>query len=474
MLFYTKKFVLFFVVSFLLHLFFHRRAKVWPVLLLFASCYFYAQWDVKFLLLMTIVALSDFALGILIEEAKDPKKRKNFLIFSVAINLSVLGFFKYFNFFINSTIDLLNSFGLKANVPTLEIVLPIGISFFTFESLSYVIEVYRGHMKASRNFIHYYLFIAFFPHLVAGPIIQPKLLIQQFERGPLISGALFSNGLWRFFLGVSKKLLIADQIAYFVADPFYNNSHMFTGIYSVLGILGYSFQIYFDFSGYSDMAIGLARMLGFDLPENFNFPYLAQNIRDFWKRWHISLSTWLRDYLYFSLGGGRVPTMLKKYRNIFLTMLIGGFWHGASYNFIIWGALHGFYITISHILNDYLKTDLIFRKSFLNPFKIVTTFLMVSLAWVFFRSESLGQSISILESLLLPGSLSATFHPFSYFIFFCGICYHVLAYFKFFDLLNTLSSTRFSAATLSLASFFILVLILIFDNHFSPFIYFQF
>lgn len=473
MLFYTKTFLLFWAISFGLHFIFRKNNKVWPLLLAVSSSVFYGKLDKRFLLLVIAIAVSDFILGILIEDADKPNKKKTLVIFSVIINLSILGFFKYFNFFISSVSDLLISFGFNPHLQLLKIVLPIGISFFTFESLSYIIEIYRGHMKASRNFIEYYLFIVFFPHLVAGPIIQPKLLIAQFRAGPNITEYKIKKGLWRFLLGLCKKLLIADQLAYFIVDPVFTHPSMFSSTESWIGVIAYSFQIYFDFSGYSDMALGLAQVYGFELPENFNFPYLAKTIREFWRRWHISLSTWLRDYLYFSVGGGR-GNRFKKYRNIFITMFLGGVWHGASYNFIIWGSLHGFYIIVSHIYNDYFDSDRRISSKF-ELIQVLITFLLVTFAWIYFRAENINVAHTIIEKLF-------TFHwspvsniPIVALTFIgLGIIYHIIARTGFFYYMDQKFSGKMSDKLTVFILALIVCLVMIFDKQYSPFIYFQF
>ncbi len=473
MLFYTKTFLMFWAISFGLHFIFKNNKKVWPLLLAISSSIFYAQLDKRFLILVLAIAASDYVLGILIENESGEKKKKHLVVFSVVINLTILGFFKYFNFFVSSVSDFLVALGFNPHIQLLKIVLPIGISFFTFESLSYVIEIYRGHMKASRNFIEYYLFIVFFPHLVAGPIIQPKILISQFRKGPDINEYKLKNGLWRFVLGLSKKLLIADQLAYFIVDPVFTTPAMFSTAETWIGVIAYSFQIYFDFSGYSDMALGLAQVYGFELPENFNFPYLAKTIRDFWRRWHISLSTWLRDYLYISLGGGR-GSRLEKYRNIFLTMLLGGVWHGASYNFIIWGCLHGIFIGVSHIFNDYFESD---KKipDYLEVFQIISTFLLVTFAWIYFRAENLTLANAIVVQLFSGKSTIINNIPgIVYFFLGMSIFYYLLARCGFFYFMNYKFSGKMNDFFAAIIIAFIICIVMIFDKQYSPFIYFQF
>lgn len=474
MLFYTKSFLIFWIISFTIHSILQRKTKAWQGALLVASCVFYAQWEAKFLILMSLVAISDFILGILIEDAKSERFKKTLMIFSVSVNLGVLGVFKYYDFFVSEFSNLLSLlFGINPNINLLNLVLPIGISFFTFESLSYIIEVYRGHMKASRNFIEYFLFIAFFPHLVAGPIIQPKLLIEQFRMGPQISFEKINYGLWRFAIGVAKKLLIADQLAFYAVDPVFKHTELFGGIDILIGCICYSLQIYFDFSGYSDMALGLANVYGFNLPENFNFPYLATTIRDFWKRWHISLSTWLRDYLYFSLGGNKGNTFFK-YRNIFLTMLLGGIWHGASVNFIVWGTLHGIYIIMSHFLNDSFSIDNKLKDKF-KVARMCFVFALVTFAWIFFRAETTSGAINIIVGIFQRfDQLTFALETEVYILIVVSFIYFVFAQFDGFKKIGEKFRKNNSDLLVAGTIAFIVVLVMIFSKQYSPFIYFQF
>ena len=265
------------------------------------------------------------------------------------------------------------------------LILPVGISFYTFQTMSYTIDVYRGNIKPAKNILDFATFVSFFPQLVAGPIIRAKDFFPYLEK-PIFNLKQIYFGIGLFTIGLLKKIVIADMLAMTFVDEMFKHMEYFSFLDIVLGTVGYAFQIYNDFSGYTDMAIGLALILGFDFPENFNYPYSAINIRDFWKRWHISLSTWLRDYLYIPLGGNK-GSNLYKCRNIFITMLLGGLWHGASWNFVLWGAFHGFIITVSHFINDYLKIDFL-------KFKIVkriATFGLVAIGWFVFRIESIDQ-----------------------------------------------------------------------------------
>jgi len=307
------------------------------------------------------------------------------------INLGMLGFFKYYNFFVDSFASLSASFGLQPSLKTLHIILPIGISFYTFQSLSYSIDIYRGKIKPTNSFISFMTFVSFFPQLVAGPIERASDLLPQFLKARTFKSAHLVSG-FRFILyGLFKKMVIADRLAYFV-DHIYGSPEKFDGTVLLAATLMFGFQIYCDFSGYSDIAIGSARLLGFDLTQNFKTPYLSGSFRDFWRRWHISLSTWFRDYVYIPLGGNRV-SQSRWTINILLTFTLSGLWHGASLTFVIWGFLHGFLLVTEHFLSKFISMT---KK--LSWIGYVTTFAIVNLIWVFFRADSLEQSMYIFSS----------------------------------------------------------------------------
>jgi D-alanyl-lipoteichoic acid acyltransferase DltB (MBOAT superfamily) len=307
------------------------------------------------------------------------------------INLGMLGFFKYYNFFVDSFASLSTNFGLQPNLKTLHIILPIGISFYTFQSLSYSIDIYRGKIQPTNNFISFMAFVSFFPQLVAGPIQRASELLPQFLKARTFKSDRLISG-FRFILyGLFKKMVIADRLAYFV-DRIYDSPERFDGMVLLAATFMFGFQIYCDFSGYSDIAIGSARLLGFDLTQNFKTPYLSNSFRDFWRRWHISLSTWFRDYVYIPLGGNRV-SQSRWIFNILLTFTLSGLWHGASLTFIIWGFLHGFFLVSEH----YISKVITLPKSF-SWIGFITTFVMVNLAWVFFRAHTFDQSMFIFSS----------------------------------------------------------------------------
>ena len=349
------------------------------LLLLLASYVFYAWWRVDFLALFAGVTLWNYWIGLKVGAAGvRTKPAQRWLLLGVGVDLCILGYFKYANFGVDSINAIMTSYGLEPFILT-HILLPIGISFYIFESISYIIDVYRGDTPATRNLIDFAAFVAIFPHLIAGPVLRFRDLADQFNNRTHTLDK-FSEGCTRFMQGFIKKVFIADTLAV-VADHCFALQNPTTGD-AWLGALAYTAQLYFDFSGYSDMAIGLGLMMGFRFMENFKQPYISQSITEFWRRWHISLSTWLRDYLYVPLGGNRHGTF-NTYRNLFLTMLLGGFWHGANWTFLIWGAWHGTWLAIERALG--VKA----APTVFNPLKWAFTLLLVMLGWVIFRAENL-------------------------------------------------------------------------------------
>jgi alginate O-acetyltransferase complex protein AlgI len=380
----------------------HRWRMVW---LLAASCVFYMSWNPWFITLILFSASVDYLTALQLEKISAPRWRRLLLVGSIATNLGLLGFFKYTNFFLDSTCSLAGGFGLVLPRRMLNIILPLGISFYTFETISYVVDVYRGRLRPVRNLLDYSLYIMFFPHLVAGPIVRPRDFLPQLRRPKRFDWARMQLGVGRFALGLFKKAVIADHLAAAV-DPVFANPAAFGSGAAWLAVLGYAVQIYCDFSGYSDMAIGAAHMLGFKLPANFNMPYLAVNVSDFWKRWHISLSSWLRDYLYIPLGGSRHGE-LATCRNLLLTMLIGGLWHGASWTFVAWGLYHGVLLVAHRVI----PRPRWWQGPLFRPVSVAITFLCVCVGWVFFRAQTFADATLVLERLAQPmagASLSAT------------------------------------------------------------------
>ncbi|MBL7966844.1 MAG: MBOAT family protein [Prolixibacteraceae bacterium] len=364
----------------------------WQNILLFIASYcFYGWWDVRFLSLIFITSSVDFFLGKAIFKQSEKRKKRYLLLICLIMNLGMLGFFKYYNFFIDSFSNLLVQFGFQPNISSLQIILPVGISFYTFQSLSYSIDIYRGKITPTNDFVSFMTFVSFFPQLVAGPIERAADLLPQFLKPRAFNPTHLISG-FRFILyGLFKKMVIADRLAYFV-DHVYSNSGDYDGITLLAATFLFGIQIYCDFSGYSDIAIGSARLLGFDLMQNFRTPYLSRNFKEFWHRWHVSLSTWFRDYVYIPLGGNRV-SQSRWIVNIMITFTLSGLWHGASLTFIIWGFLHGLFLVAEHLLSKKIKLPENFSW-----IGLVITFLLVNLNWVFFRAETLSQSLQILAS----------------------------------------------------------------------------
>jgi alginate O-acetyltransferase complex protein AlgI len=388
MLFNTANFFVFLAV--VLVLFYASPRPLRKYILLAASYFFYASWNVKFLALLGTLTIIDYTSGIWLEKGPPGPKRKLVLIFSLSANLGFLGFFKYYNFIASNIAMVIHR---PPRSFFLDIVLPLGISFHTFQSMSYVVDVYRGEQVAVRNIIDYALFICFFPQLVAGPIVRAKtFFVDLWNWNPPTSHDV-SRGLLLMALGLAKKMAFADQFAK-VANTYFADVGKNPGMLTAwCGVFAFGMQIYFDFSGYTDMAIGMAKLLGFHFPVNFRRPYLASSITEFWRRWHISLSTWLRDYLYIPLGGNRGGKW-KTYRNLILTMLLGGLWHGASWNFLIWGGYHG----------GLLAAERAFRvKTLTAP----VTFCLALVGWVFFRAADLPQSLQVLGQMFAgaPGRM---------------------------------------------------------------------
>lgn len=376
----------------------HRTAQL--VFLFATSCVFYIYWSAAYILLMLFTVALDFYVAKFIDLSSDQKQRKALLIFSILVNLVILFFFKYFYFMLDSAASVFNVFGGHLQRPNWEIILPIGISFYTFQSMSYVIDVYRRHSSAHGNLLDFATYVTFFPHQISGPLVRHNQIVPQLEKKQLFNPERFWSGLNLFVLGLSKKMLIADRIAP-VVDSLILNPGSMQFAEAWIAAVGYTVQIYFDFSGYSDMAVGLGRMMNIEFPWNFNSPYKSKSITDFWKRWHISLSSWLKDYLYVSLGGNRKGE-LSTYVNLFLTMLIGGLWHGANWTFVVWGMYHGGLLVIERFL----------KKKNIQINSTVLTFFLVVIGWVFFRANNISDAflwIKALFSFAEPGAFVMDF-----------------------------------------------------------------
>jgi alginate O-acetyltransferase complex protein AlgI len=367
----------------------HRARKLW---LLAASYFFYGAWDWRFLSLIVGSTALDYVVGLRLEGNDDERSRKRWIALSVVANLGLLGVFKYANFFLDSAIRLANALGFEASPHVLGIVLPVGISFYTFQTMSYSLDVYRRELRAVRDPLDFALFVTFFPQLVAGPIVRAIDFLPQLERVRLWRDVRVRACATLFLIGYVKKACIGDNVAELV-DPYFKDPALYDALSAWIAVLFYAVQIYCDFSGYSDMAIATAGLFGYELRLNFDFPYFAASIRDFWRRWHMSLSSWLRDYLYIPLGGGR-GSRLYQYRNLMLTMLLGGLWHGAGWNFVIWGALHGAAL-VAH--REWERRGLRMPAAL----GLVATFWWVLLAWIFFRAPSFDGALVTVRSFVL-------------------------------------------------------------------------
>jgi len=399
MLFNSLDFAIFFVI--VTFLYFALKHKYRWFLLLASSCYFYMAFVPVYILILGFTIVIDYFAGIFLETSKG-KTKKLFLLASLIANIGVLSVFKYYNFLNTNLSILLHGAGYQNPIPYLSILLPIGLSFHTFQAMSYTIEVYRGNQKAERNFGIYALYVMFYPQLVAGPIERPQNLIHQFYEKHDFDYNRVADGLKLMLWGLFKKIVIADRLAIYV-NAVYNHPTQHSGITLILATIFFAFQIYCDFSGYSDIAIGAAKIMGFKLMTNFNRPYFSRNISEFWKRWHISLSTWFKDYLYISLGGSRV-SIPRWYFNLAFVFIVSGLWHGANWTFIIWGALNGFYLIfaiISRPVTDKVNQLTGIKKlPWLNRFlQIIVTFILCCFAWIFFRANNVSDSFVIIKRI---------------------------------------------------------------------------
>lgn len=368
-----------------------------------ASYVFYGAWDWRFLTLILFVTVVCAVVGARVgQDAEPPGGRKRWLAGGIVMALGVLGVFKYFNFFADSFADFASFAGLPAGDVTLQLVLPVGISFYTFQAISYMVDVYRGQIAAKRSFQDVAFYIAFFPQLVAGPIVRAAHFVPQMDEARRWADVPVRAALVLFLVGFVKKAGISDNIATYV-DQLFASPESFTALATVAGVFLYGVQIYCDFSGYSDMAIATAALLGYHFPKNFDSPYLSADIQDFWRRWHISLSSWLRDYLYIPLGGNRRGNMRRDV-NLMTTMLLGGLWHGASWNFVIWGGLHGFALMIERTWNALVASKVSAMGWIGRAIGVVVTFYWVNLAWIFFRASTLEEALSIAKTYLTLSS----------------------------------------------------------------------
>jgi D-alanyl-lipoteichoic acid acyltransferase DltB (MBOAT superfamily) len=415
MLFNSVEFAVFLPIVFILYWFCTAKSlKLQNLFVVISSYFFYGWWDWRFLSLIFISTLQDYFVAQKIQNTDNEHKRKLWLIISIIVNLGILGFFKYCNFFINSFVETFTLSGIKPNISTLHIILPIGISFYTFQTMSYTIDIYKRKLEPTKDFIAFAAFVSFFPLLVAGPIERATNLLSQFLNKRVFDYGKAVDGLRQILWGLFKKVVVADSCAIYVNSVFGYASGTFAdpehslllvaGSTLLIGAIFFAFQIYCDFSGYSDIAIGTARLFGFNAMRNFNFPYFSRDIAEFWRRWHISLTTWFRDYVYIPLGGSRV-SKAKVVRNTFIIFLVSGFWHGANWTFIIWGVIHAILFLPLILMNKNRKyTDTIADGKFLPStseiFQIAATFFLVLIGWIIFRAENIGLAVVYLKGMM--------------------------------------------------------------------------
>ncbi|MFD1552985.1 MBOAT family protein [Putridiphycobacter roseus] len=403
MLFNSIDFAIFLPIFFILYWFVtNNNLKLQNFLIVVASYIFYGWWDWRFLSLIFFSTIVDYLIGRKLRVVENQTKRKILLWTSIAVNLGFLGFFKYYNFFLDNFIAAFSFFGTNIKANSLNIILPVGISFYTFQTLSYTIDVYKRKLEPTKDFIAFSAFVSFFPQLVAGPIERASHLLPQFYKKRVFEYSKAVDGMRQILWGLFKKIVIADNCAEY-ANQIFNNSGDLNGSTLVLGALFFTFQIYGDFSGYSDIAIGTSRLFGFDLMRNFNFPYFSRDIAEFWRRWHISLSTWFRDYLYIPLGGSRGGTWMKV-RNTFIIFIVSGFWHGANWTFIVWGALNAIYFLPLLLTNNNRNNlETVAQGKFLPSIKelalMLFTFGLTVFAWIFFRAENINHAFSYISEI---------------------------------------------------------------------------
>jgi D-alanyl-lipoteichoic acid acyltransferase DltB (MBOAT superfamily) len=429
MLFNSLEFAIFLPIIFIIYWFINSNTlRFQNIFLLISSYVFYGWWDYRFLLLIVFSSLIDFLIGIGMSKTDNKSKRKLLLLISICVNIGFLGFFKYYNFFVDSFVDAFMLFGKPFDPFRLSIILPVGISFYTFQTLSYSIDVYRKKLSPTKDIIAFFAFVSFFPQLVAGPIERASNLLPQFYIKRVFNYNKAVDGMRQILWGLFKKMIIADNCAVLVNDVFLNYSD-YSGSTLLLGGVFFAFQIYCDFSGYSDIAIGTSQLLGFNLMKNFSYPYFSRDIAEFWRRWHISLSTWFRDYLYIPLGGSRGGNWVK-IRNIFIIFLVSGFWHGANWTFIAWGFLNALYFMPLMLLGkNRINTGNIAEGKLFpgikNIVQIGITFFITVIAWVFFRSRSISQALDYIQ-LMFSKSIFAVPHISSHKTFFIAISFIIV------------------------------------------------
>ncbi|GAB4407487.1 MAG: MBOAT family protein [Bacteroidia bacterium] len=476
MLFNSFVFLVFLLV--VLPLFYVSGRQSRNVILLIASYIFYGYWDWRFCGLLLLSTVVDYFIGMRLHEARTESARKTYLLASMVVNLGILGFFKYFNFFIDSFDALLSPLGMELDFLHLHIILPVGISFYTFQTMSYTIDIYRREMEPTRNLVDFALFVSFFPQLVAGPIERASNLLPQIARGLNPTREQIRVGVNLIIMGMFKKVMLGDATGRIV-DHIFAQPDYYSSIELLMGLVLFSIQIYADFSGYSAIARGTSKLLGVELMKNFEQPYLSSNITEFWRRWHISLSTWLKDYLYISLGGNR-RGKVRTYINLMLTMLLGGLWHGASWNFVIWGALHGIYLAVHKMMLGNRKVN--DHYTYQGPAslglylaKVVGTYLLVLFAWLFFRAHTFGDAMAFFDGVLHWSSSPMDGRLVSITLAFAVLTVLIDAfqyYFKDHTFLLRIQSLPVRWGVLS--AMMLITMIYMFVEEPLPFVYFQF
>ncbi len=468
MLFPTLSFGLFFLVVYAIIWSLGRSNEWRKIALLLASWFFYGAWDARFVALLFVSAFVNWALAQAIVRSDDDRTGRTLVTVGVVANLGVLGYFKYAGFFLEQLASLLTPLGFGRDLPLLQVVLPVGVSFFTFQAISYLVDVHRRRIPAA-NLLDLTLLMSFFPHLVAGPIVRGADLLPQFRRVPTIDRGTVAAALLLILWGLFKKAVIASQLAGALVDPAFFDPASRSSFDLLISAYGYAVQIYCDFSAYSDMAIGLAALLGYTFPRNFDQPYRASSLQDFWRRWHISLSSWLRDYLYIPLGGSRKGPV-RTYINLFLTMLLGGLWHGASWAFVIWGALHGGWLAIERFWARHRPAGLPKAPRWAG---ILLTFHIVVLGWIFFRAQGEGEAFAYLGQLFAGDWRNTLVTPLSLALVVVGLAIHAVPA----GILQRLAArVRHHAAPVIGLSLGVLILIVdaMRPEGVAPFIYYQF
>lgn len=468
MLFPTLTFGLFFLLVFAVV--WLGRSNEWrKLLLLVASWAFYGAWDWRFVPLLIVSALMNWGTAALIVGSDDARRRKQLLVGGVVLNLAMLGFFKYFGFFAEQLGNVLFLSGLRQDPALMQVILPVGISFFTFQGISYLVDVSKGRVPPAR-LIDLLLLMSFFPHLVAGPIVRAADLIPQFQATPKLDRGAVSMGLLLIVWGLFKKAVIASELATRFVDPVFASPSSYGSLDLLLAAYGYAVQIYCDFSAYSDMAIGIAALLGYKFPRNFDRPYRSASLQEFWRRWHISLSRWLRDYLYIDALGGNRGGQFKVYRNLILTMLLGGLWHGAAWTFVIWGGLHGVALAAERAWSRSAVT-----RAWVLPrwAKIALTFHVVTLGWIFFRSASFGDAIAYLGGIAMPATAAVTVTPLVLALIVFGLAIHALPWDAMTRTAQRIRTLPAPAIAVGLAVLMLVVDAMRYEGV-APFIYFRF